>query len=564
MLYASSANYKVLASSQITITDQTDAANLAGHISIVKGSKSQIYMTGTNSPYVPNWSLSDSHLVIRPYLIASSIFANVEDAQVNPDLFDPWLYPDLSNPGSPSSGAPFINPNQITWTLIDAAGNRTPINVTTGDDGVEDEGQDFGHVYTYLSDRGNKTIKDKRQLVIKNNIIEKDSIASIEVKFSFRDPFANIFIPVVYSIELSCISTGAGATKAVINPTNGASFYNGESGTIDEHGRNYLLAVAEYYKDGVLESPTVLEQLIENNQISIEWAIRSGSTPGGWAILDSLNQDTNPFNDEELCYEICKVTGVTPTGEYQTQKVSRANGATALKIYRGLIAGMDVIRLTITDDRVSGQESSTIQEYFDYSDPTLVEINSSGGEKLVGGAVGQDKTTLKAVVRHNGKLLADDSPDYGEGEHSAVGIFDYYWYRLSGDSKTTHNMWVDTYGTTHFTDVNSIDYRPKKGLRKMEVGRDHIDKKAIFTLDLVDKQAMARAINRANLLESLPNMIEIQEAKNINLRNGVPANDRMAIITTAYELKAYNEGRQKILINKFYEKANNKTSNEDK
>jgi hypothetical protein len=72
MLYASSSNYKVLASSQITITDQTDAANLAGHLSVVKGNKSQIYMTGTTSPYVPNWSLSDSHLVIRPYLIASN------------------------------------------------------------------------------------------------------------------------------------------------------------------------------------------------------------------------------------------------------------------------------------------------------------------------------------------------------------------------------------------------------------------------------------------------------------------------------------------------------------
>lgn len=558
MLYASSSNYKVLASSQITITDQTDAANLAGHMTIVKGSKSQVYMTGTSSPFVPNWSLSDGYLVIRPYLIASNITKNVDGLEVNPDLFDPWLYPDLANPGNPSSGVPFINPNQITWAIIDTAGNRTPINVSTENNGIETEGQDFGHIYTYTSNKGSKTIKDKRQLVIKNNILEKDSIASIEVKFSFRDPYANIFIPVVYNIELSCISTGAGATKAVINATNGASFYNGESGTIDEHGRNYLLAVAEYYKDGVLESPTMLEQLIENNQLSIEWAIRSGSTPGGWAILDSLNQDTNPFNDDELCYEICKVTGVTSSGEYQTQKTSRANGATALKIYRGLIAGMDVIRLTITDDRMNGQTASTIQEYFDYTDPTLVTIDSSGGEKLVGGSVGQDKTVLKAVVRHNGKLLADDSPDYGEGENAALGIFDYYWYRLSGDSKVTHNMWLDSYGDMHFTDSTTVDYRPKTGARRMEVTRDHIDKKALFTLDLVDKQAMARAINRANLLESLPNMIEIQEAKNINLKNGVPANDRMAIITTAYELKAYNETIQKTLVNRFYEKANKK------
>lgn len=559
MLYASSSNYKVLASSQITITDQTDAANLAGHISIVKGSKSQIYMTGTTSPYVPNWSLADNYLVLRPYLIASNISQMVDGKSVNIDLFDPWLYPDLNNPGSPSTGAPFINPDDITWTLIDSAGTRTQIEVKTNSDGAtEVEGQDYGHIYTYLSEKGNKTIKDKRQLVIKNNIIKKDGVASIEVRFSFRDPFANIFIPVVYNIELSCLSTGTGATKAIINPVNGSSFYNDQSGTVDDHGRSYLLAVAEYYKDGILETAPMLEQIITNNQMSIEWAIRSGSTPGGWAVLDSLNQDTNPFNDDELCYEICKVTGVTPTGEYQLEKTSRANGATAIKIYPGLIAGMDVLRLTITDDRMSSKKTSSIQEYFDYTDPTLVEISSSGGEKLVGGVAGQDKTVLKAIIRHKGTLLDDDAPEYGEGSNSAKGIFDYYWYRLSGDSSTTHNMWLDTYGEMHFTDSNSVDYRPKTGARKMEINRDHVDKKAIFTLDLVDKQAINRAINRENLLRSLPNLIEIQEATNINLKNGVPSTDRMAILTTAYELKAYNETLQKTLVERFYEKANKK------
>lgn len=559
MLYASSSNYKVLASSQITITDQTDAANLAGHITIVKGSKSQIYMTGTTSPYVPNWSLANNYLVLRPYLIASNISQMVDGKSVNIDLFDPWLYPDLNNPGSPSTGAPFIDPDDITWTIIDSAGTRTKIEVQTNSDGVtEVEGQDFGHIYTYLSEKGNKTIKDKRQLVIKNNIIKKDGVASIEARFSFRDPFANIFIPVVYNIELSCLSTGTGATKAIINPVNGSSFYNDQSGTLDDQGRSYLLAVAEYYKDGILETAPMLEQIINNNQMSIEWAIRSGSTPGGWAVLDSLNQDTNPFNDEELCYEVCKVTGVTPTGEYQLEKTSRANGATAIKIYPGLIAGMDVLRLTITDDRMSSKKTSSIQEYFDYTDPTLVEISSSGGEKLVGGVVGQDKTVLKAIIRHKGTLLDDDAPEYGEGSNSAKGIFDYYWYRLSGDSSTTHNMWLDTYGEMHFTDSNSVDYRPKTGARKMEINRDHVDKKAIFTLDLVDKQAINRAINRENLLRSLPNLIEIQEATNINLKNGVPSTDRMAILTTAYELKAYNETLQKTLVERFYEKANKK------
>lgn len=47
-------NYKVLASAQLTITDQTDASNLAGNLTIVNGSKSQAYLTGSNQPYNPD------------------------------------------------------------------------------------------------------------------------------------------------------------------------------------------------------------------------------------------------------------------------------------------------------------------------------------------------------------------------------------------------------------------------------------------------------------------------------------------------------------------------------
>ena len=43
-------NYKVLATAQITVTDQTDASNLAGNLTIVNGSKSQAYITGSNQP----------------------------------------------------------------------------------------------------------------------------------------------------------------------------------------------------------------------------------------------------------------------------------------------------------------------------------------------------------------------------------------------------------------------------------------------------------------------------------------------------------------------------------
>ena len=51
-------NYKVLATAQLTITDQTDASNLAGNLTIVNGSKSQIYLTGASQPYNPDWKMT--------------------------------------------------------------------------------------------------------------------------------------------------------------------------------------------------------------------------------------------------------------------------------------------------------------------------------------------------------------------------------------------------------------------------------------------------------------------------------------------------------------------------
>ncbi len=65
-------NYKVLATAQMTITDQTDASNLAGNMTVVNGSKSQTYLTGSNQPYSPNWKVNN--LVLRPYMIATNIY----------------------------------------------------------------------------------------------------------------------------------------------------------------------------------------------------------------------------------------------------------------------------------------------------------------------------------------------------------------------------------------------------------------------------------------------------------------------------------------------------------
>ena len=100
-------NYKVLATAQMTITDQTDASNLAGNMTVVNGSKSQTYLTGSNQPYSPNWKVNN--LVLRPYMIATNVYRGLSDSKYNPDLFDPKEYPNLESPGDVNVTTKYIH-----------------------------------------------------------------------------------------------------------------------------------------------------------------------------------------------------------------------------------------------------------------------------------------------------------------------------------------------------------------------------------------------------------------------------------------------------------------------
>ena len=62
---------KIKATASVTIVDETDASTLTGNMMVVKGSKSQIFITGQSNPYSPDWV--KSNLVVRPFLQASNI-----------------------------------------------------------------------------------------------------------------------------------------------------------------------------------------------------------------------------------------------------------------------------------------------------------------------------------------------------------------------------------------------------------------------------------------------------------------------------------------------------------
>ena len=507
-------NYKVLATAQLTITDQTDASNLAGNMTIVNGSKSQAYLTGSNQPYNPDWKINN--LVLRPYMIATNIYRGSNDNKYNPDLFDPKEYPNLESPGDSNVTTKYIH--DIEWYIVDSANNQTKIDIT------KPEFQNkFSHTWTY-QDKNNSpiAISDKRTLVIKDNILEKDQIMSIMVKFSFHDPFADIRVPITYEVQINNLSTGMGTSKAFINSIDGNSFYNADDS-------QELRFEANYYSEG---SPVDLDSILSqgSSNLKVEWFIK---TQLGWTILDPITQDDNTWNE---FYEIHRIIEKDELGNIiSTEKTKNAKGGTLLIVRPGLIAGSDIIKLTITDDTLSDNQSNALETIYDYSDPTQCYIHSSNGDKLYKG-MDAPGTILSAVVTYKGELFESSDDRYNT-------MFDYYWYRIDARGDIVENVYLED-GNLKFINTTDPNYTadndfPRKLARTIDIEPKHIDNKATFTCDLLDKQAALRIMNRQALLRSLPLEDEIRDAEIALVNAGLSRYDYEEIMTTATEMRAF-------------------------
>ena len=524
-------NYKVLATAQLTVTDQTDASNLAGNMTIVNGSKSQTFLTGNAQPYNPDWKRNN--LVIRPYMIATNITRGSQSSKYNPDLFDPFEYPNLESPGDLNVSGKYIY--DLEWYIVDSANNQTKIDVKH-----ENFRNKFSHEWTYTGKGGTSVrLTDKRTLVIKDNILEKDGIASLIVKFSFHDPFADIRIPVAYEIQINNISTGMGSSKASINAIDGNTFYNAAEEDSLRLEALYFTEGTEVNLDSILSSASTSGWLVE-------WFIK---TPNGWTLLDPVTQDDNEWNSpSEKLYEIHRVTQRDELGNViSTAKTTNAKGGTILIIKPGLIAGSDIIKLVVTDGNTSGIKSSALETIYDHSDPTQCYIFSTNGDKLYKG-MNAPGTTMKAVVTYRGELFDDDDPRYNT-------MFDYYWYRIDGQGNVVENMYLED-GVIKFIDTSNPSYTaengyPKKLARSVDIKPNHIDYKATFTVDLLNHQAARISTYRTNLLRSMPLEDELNDAKIILERAGLDTLNNEEVIKTAMEIRAFTISQEDNIIESY-------------
>ena len=354
------------------------------------------------------------------------------------------------------------------------------------------------------------------------------------VKFSFNDPFADIRIPVSYEIQINNLSTGVGTSKAFINAIDGNSFYNADE-------TEQLRFEANYFSEGTpVDLDTVLTSGSSN--LKVEWFIKSQV---GWTLLDPVTQDSNQWNE---FYEIHRILEKDEFGNItRTEKTKNAKGGTLLIIRPDLIAGSDIIKLTITDDTQSDAQSNALENVYDYSDPTQCYIHSSNGDKLYKG-MDAPGTILSAVVTYRGELLESTDDRYNT-------MFDYYWYRIDSRGDAVDNIYLED-GQLKFISTTDPEYTsennfPRSLARTIDVEPKHIENKATFTCDLLNKQAAAKTLSRTAMLRTLPLEDEIRDAEVVVQNAGISKYDYDEITAVALEMRAFSIAQEDEIISTF-------------
>ena len=505
----------ILATASITITDQTDAAKLAGGISVVSGSKNQVYLTGVSNPFSPDWQRNN--LVLRPYLYASTIEKLVNTPEVyTPDLFSPEEYPDLSSPTGDASATPYINTRDLNWYVRDVNGIEKLINPETD--------YNFSFMYTH----GDNVFKDKRFLVIQNNFIPKDSSVTIICRFNFYDPYAKLFVKQQYEIDISCLSTGLSSNRLILTSVNGTSIYN----SIPE----YIDLYASYFEEGnEVDIQAELEDQTKN--ATLNWFIRS-SSGNGWTLLDGTKQNQDGYNFKDL-FEVRRYTSNNQAyNTYQTEETANIRGGFYLRVHPGLIDGSSIIKAVYKPDSLNPESALTytaLEVVYDMTDDIQAYIHSSNGDKIFQGANSRG-TTLTCMLKYQGSLLPDNDTKYDTH-------FEYYWFKVSSDGTRTWNVYIDSKGEfrqQEMTEANSGVIELKNSSRILPIDADNVDKVNMFQCAIVDKNAMYLAEQRSLMIQNSPSEDDLIAASLLNAELGIDIDDQEQLLNTAYEINASN------------------------
>lgn len=197
--------------------------------------------------------------------------------------------------------------------------------------------------------------------------------------------------------------------------------------------------------------------------------------------------------------------------------------------------------MVVTDDEQSNFKSSALENVYDYSDPTQCYIHSSNGDKLFKG-MDTPGTDLTAMIKYKGDLLEDSDSKYNT-------LFDYYWYRIDQKGVNIENVYINESGQVTFINTTDPNYTPENGFPKkanrvIHIDPKHIDYKATFYVDVLDKEQAKAIAYRTNLLRSMPTEEELNDATIMTVNAGLSPYDNKEILDTALDLRAYTIAKE--------------------
>ena len=157
-------------------------------------------------------------------------------------------------------------------------------------------------------------------------------------------------------------------------------------------------------------------------------------------------------------------------------------------------------------------------------------------------------TILSAVVTYKGELLESNDDRYNT-------MFDYYWYRIDSRGDVVDNIYLED-GTLKFINTKDPQYTPENDFprslaRTIDIEPKHIENKATFTCDLLNKQAAAKALSRTAMLRTLPLEDEIRDAEVVVQNAGISKYDYDEITAVALEMRAFSIAQEDEIINTF-------------
>ena len=114
----------------------------------------------------------------------------------------------------------------------------------------------------------------------------------------------------------------------------------------------------------------------------------------------------------------------------------------------------------------------------------------------------------------------------------------------------------DDKGTLKFIDTKDPSYTsdngfPKKLTRAIDIEPKHIDNKATFTVDLLNKKEALYKQYRENLIRTMPTEDELKDAKIIAINSGLGKYSFGEITETAMEMRAFKIAQEENIVEAF-------------